>query len=1076
MIKKITLKLIPLFVLLIGINSFAQQKKSITGTVTDEEGIPLIGATILIQNTDYGVSTDENGSYTLNAKIGDVLIVSYIFHETAYVTIDNKSFYKTILKSEGEILDDLVVIAYGNATKESLTGAVASIDAKIIENRPVSNAVGALEGAAAGIQINNTSGQPGSEPDVRIRGFTTINGSNSPLYVVDGTPYPGNISDLNPADIESITVLKDASASTLYGARASNGVIMINTKKASKGSSFLNVTAKQGIYVRGMKDYDRIGPDDFMETMWTGYRNSMMSNKNYSFEEAADYVNKNLITNILGTNIYTVPEGESLFDNNGNLNPNATIMNGYRGDLDWYKDIERTGYRQDYVLNGRVANDKGGAYFSLGLLNDEGYIKKTDFKRLTARVNADYKANDWLKLGANLAGSHQESNLINGDADNNGSYTNPFMFARNIAPIYSVHKHDLTTGEFLYDEYGNKIFDNGANRKQYVDRHVTWENELNTLENIRTTVNGQFFADIKFLEDFTFTIKGDLSLRNNEERKYENAIIGDGAGNNGRSKRTTYRYKSYMGQQLLNWSKSFGEHYIEALAGHENYSETYNYMYGMKGKQNLEGMIDWVNFNETINLTDYDQNYRTEGYFTRFKYNYSNKYYAETSFRRDGSSKFHKDNRWGNFWSVGGGWIISNEDFFKIKDINLLKLRASYGEVGNDTGADRYAYQTLYTMKKNGGMGAFYKDQNGNKNLKWETSSSTDLGIETRIFNRANITIEYFNKESQNLLFDKKEALSEGSTNTEAAESILTVNMGKISNRGLELTFDVDIIKTTDLTWNVGFNATWMKNKIKRLPEENRENGYINGSKKYVEGKSIYEFYLYQHVGVDSQTGRSLYVFDNNSFSVNKAEEGKQTISDANKDIIEIDGNYYALNATYAKKEFSGSAIPDMYGSFSTALTYKNFTLSGLVTYSIGGKIYDYSYRSLMNAGDTPSALHKEVLNSYDMNNKSTERILYGANPSVDFFYSDENNLSLSNRFLKDASYLAIKNITLSYNMPQSLISKLGLTKFNINGSIENLATFTKLKGMNPQQAFNGTNYNAFVTPRTYTIGLSLGF
>ncbi|MHC5310054.1 SusC/RagA family TonB-linked outer membrane protein [Myroides sp. LJL116] len=1055
---------------------FAQQK-TITGTIVDEDGFPLIGASVLLQGTNFGTSADDNGVFTIDAAPGNVLVVSYVFYTTQNITIDQRSHYNIVLSSEDELLDDVVVVAYGTATKESITGAVASIGAKQIESRPVSNAVGALEGAAAGIQINNTSGQPGAEPEVRIRGFTSVNGKNDPLYVVDGSPYPGNISDLNPADIESMTVLKDASASTLYGNRASNGVIMITTKNASKGSGFLNVSVKQGIYNRGTREYDRLGADDFMKVMYQGYRNNMLTTKgldNWTLDQANQYANDNLISSILGVNIYNAPDNQ-LFDAYGNLLPGVTIKDGYT-DLDWYDPILRTGYRQDYVINGRVANEKGGAYFSTGFLDDQGYVKRTDFRRFTGRVNADYQAKDYLKVGGSMAGSHQESSMVNGTSENSGSYTNPFMFARNIAPIYSIYQHDANGG-FLLDEFGNRQFDSGqGGRKQYNDRHLIQENQLNQNKIIRTTLNGHFFADVTFLEDFTFTLKGDLNLSNQENARYESAVIGDGRGNGGRSKRENYRYKSYTAQQLLNWNKTFGGSKFDVLVGHENYSEEYTYLYGMKGRQNMEDIMDWINFNETINLYDYSKTYRTEGFLSRVKYDYNNTYFAEASFRRDGSSKFHKDHRWGNFWSVGGGWVISSEEFFKFDPMDYLKVRASYGEVGNDSGADWFAYQTLYAMSKNGGQGAFYKDQNGNETLQWETSSSFDFGIEARAFKRVNLVLEYFHKRSNNLLFDMNLPLSNGATSNKDGVSVLTMNLGSITNSGIELTVDVDLIDTHDWKWSVGANATWMKNKVDRLPEENRKNGIEDGTKLIIEGKSIYEFYLYQYVGVEGSTGRALYKFDSDKYYVkdSEAQEGKTKVTDQSI-ISEIDGEYYALNGTYGKKEFSGTAIPKMYGSFSSALSYKNFTLNALFTYSIGGKTYDSSYRSLMTAASTPGALHKDILGSYDMDNPIDQAIIYGGIPAVNFYDSDFNNLSNSTRFLKDGSYFVVKNIALNYTMPKELTNKMGVNSLVFNVGVENLATFTKLKGMNPQQSFKGTNSNAFAAPRTITIGLSLG-
>lgn len=1057
---------------------FAQAKKTITGSVKDTEGSPLIGATIVLEGTDFGTSADDHGIFTINASEGDVLVVSYVFYETQRIRLTSKTHYDIKLKEDGQVLDDVVVVAYGTATKESVTGAIAVVGSDDIAKRPATNALGALEGAAPGIRVNNASGQPGAEPSIRIRGFSSLR-DNAPLLVVDGVPFGGNISDINPNDIENMSVLKDASASTLYGNRASNGVVLITTKKASKGKGFFGVSMKQGLFTRGMKDYDRLGPDEFMETMWTGYRNSLISSK-VNYEQASLMANQKLVSDILWTNIYNLP-GDQLFVENGKLNPNAKILAGYSDDLDWYKPIERTGMYQDINMSGRVANDKGGAYFSGGFLNNEGYFKGSDFKRFTGRVNADYKVNNAIKVGANIAASHQISNGLSATTSDTGLFTNPFMYARNIAPIYPVHVHDQKTGEYLYDGDGNKMFDTGdSSRKQFNGRHVIWENELNSNESIRNTINGQFYADFKFLEDFTFTIKGDLSLRNSENRKYDNAIIGDGKGNSGRSRRDIYRYKTYSGQQLLNWNKSFADHSLEVLLGHENYNTDYSYLYGLKAGQTFPGIPEWVNFSDVTSLTDYTVKYRTEGYLSRVKYNYANKYFAEASFRRDGSSKFHKDSRWGNFWSVGGSWIVSAEEFFKVKQIDYLKLRASYGEVGNDGGADTYAYQSLYAIVKNAGKPAMYKNQNGNVDLQWETSSSVNVGLDGRLFNRANFTVEYFDKRSQNLLFDLSMPLSNGSTSTGSQTSSVTSNVGTISNNGLELSFDVDIIRNKDFKWNFGVNATWMKNKLVTLPAENREFGIPSAPFLRKEGKSIYEFWLPVFVGVDQLTGRSLYVVDNESFNVNGSAPGKEEIDAVN--LVTINGVTYTTNASaYGKREFAGNALPKMEGSFTTSFSYKNFSLSALFTYALGGKMVDYSYLGLMTVGSTPSAIHKDILGSWKeapegMTATSPDRIDPNGLPIVQFGTVGSQSNALSNRFIKSGDYLVVKNISLNYDMPKTVLTKMGISQMSLNLGVDNLATFTKLKGMSPQQSFGGYSQDAWVTARTFIFGVNLGF
>lgn len=1056
--------------------TFAQEK-NITGTVTESSGELLMGATIIVLGTSKGASTDFDGNFSINASEGDKLEFSYMGYATEVITVDSKDFYDVVLTPDANVLNEVLVVAYGTASKESITGSVSSINSDAITKRPISNAAGALEGSAAGIQVNNTSGQPGSEPNIIIRGFTSVNGSNAPLYVVDGVPYGGNISDISPADIESISVLKDASASTLYGNRASNGVIMITTK-SGKGEGSMNVSVSQGFFNRGIAEYDRIGPDDFMEVMWKGYRNSLLTdNPNMGMDEANAIASNSLIDDYLKLNIYNLADDE-LFTADGKLRSDARILDGYRNDLDWYDGIERTGYRQEYNVSARNSNDKGGIYYSVGYLDEKGYVNRAEFDRINGRINADYQAKDWLKYGANIAGSHQKSGTLSATTDNANSFVNPFMFSRNIAPIYPVHMHDKETGEYILDEDGNKMYDDGdRTRTQYVGRHTIWENELNRQRSYRNTLSGQVYADINFLEDFTLTLLGDLNVRNSENQSYNNAIIGDGAGNGGRASRAIYRYKNYTGQQLLNWNKSFGDHHVEVVAGHENFYDNYNYLYGYKTTETFAGKEDLINFTEITNLYDYGHTYATEGYFSRAKYNYNQKYFAEASFRRDGSSKFSKNKRWGNFWSIGGSWIISKEDFFNIDKIDNLKFRASYGEVGNDMGASRYAYHALYNIAQNANMAALYKSQNAADDLIWETSSSFGASLEGRAFDRLNFNIEYFNQYSQNLLFDINLPLSSGATSTGTAESTIAQNIGTISNSGLELSFDVDVLRGHDWYWNVGANATFMKNKITKLPEENRENGLISGNFKRVEGRSIYDFYTYQFVGVDQLTGDALYEVDSEVYNVNGSNPNGDAVPD--EFLTEINGVYYTTNTTYGRRDWSGSAIPDVFGSFSTELGWKNFTLSGIFTYSIGGKVYDYSYASLMSMSGTPGALHSDILNSWDgapegMTETSADRIDPKGTPVIDFTRSAYNNAT-SNRFLQDGSYLVVKNISLSYNLPQNLVERMNVSSMHFTASVENLVTFTKLKGMNPQQSFAGSSQNAFVTPRIFTVGINVG-
>lgn len=1057
---------------------FAQEKR-ITGKVTntaDGSGIPR--TSVVIQGTSAGTQTDANGNYSINVPAGKVLSFRSIGFAIKNVTVGASDIINVTLAVQRDDLNEVIVVAYGNAKKESLTGSVAAIKAKDIEKRPVSNALSVLEGSA-GIQVNNTTGTPGALPSIRIRGFSSVNGDNTPLYVIDGVPFSGNVTDINPADIESVSVLKDAAAGALYGNKASNGVIIMTTKRASKASDGnVNLVMNQGVYTRGIKEYKVLSANEFMETMWKGYRNNLMSTNptGYPTKEAAGAkATSSLISDYLYLNIYNKPD-DQLFDANGKLVGDARIKSGYANDLNWFDGVERTGFRQEYSLNGSASNKKSNLYYSAGYLDEDGYVINTGYKRFTGRINADIQAKDWFKYGFNLAGSHQNTSNISATSTSASSYANPFMYARGIAPIYPVHLHDKATGELVLDDAGKEQYDDGStSRNQFIGRHTTWENELNKDLVYRNTVNGQVFLDFKLPKDFTFTVKGDLNVRNSDTQTYDNAIIGDGAGNQGRASRTNYRYKNYTAQQMLNWGKSYGFHTVDALVGHENYYDNYNYLYGYKTTETFANATELVNFTNITDLTDYQVNYRSEGYFARARYNYDEKYFLDGSFRRDGSSKFYKDNRWGNFWSLGGSWLLSKEKFFTglSRYADYAKLRASYGQVGNDVSAATYAYMALYTIDQNNNLAALYKTQNEALDLQWETSSSISAALETRLFNRANFTVEYFDKRSQNLLFDVSLPLSAGGTSNTVAESVITKNLGTVSNKGFELSLDVDVIRKRDFKWNVGVNATFLKNKIVSLPEQNRANGIINGNYKYMEGHGIYDFWTYQYAGVDQMTGSALYLADNENF------DPKDVNGAHYKYLVNINGVDYTTYTTYAKRDWSGSAIPDVFGSFSTGLTYKDLTLSGIFTYSLGGKVYDDSYLDLMTMSGTVGQMHKDVLKSWDgvpsgITETSSNRIDPKGVPVMDFSKSNYSN-AMSTRFLQNGSYFVVKNIALAYQVPSSLLQKIDIRSARFTLSVENLVTLTKLQGMNPQQSFNGRSLNAFVTPRVISLGVNIG-
>ena len=546
-------------------------------------------------------------------------------------------------------------------------------------------------------------------------------------------------------------------------------------------------------------------------------------------------------------------------------------------------------------------------------------------------------------------------------------------------------------------------------------------------------------------------------------------------GNKGRASRNNYRYLNYTARQMLTWNNKFDKHTVDVMIGHENYNTESNYLYAYKTNEAFANATALDNFTTITSLTDYKDVYRTEAYITRARYNYADKYFLEGSFRSDASSKFY--DRWGNFFSVGGSWMISREPFFEfVSDkINFLKLRTSYGEVGSDAGVAYYAWMSLYDMNQNGNSAALFKTQYSNQKLNWENSASVGAALECRIFGKANFMVEYFDKQSHNLIFDVNLPLSAGATTSANPVSVVTRNIGSVSNKGWEFTFDVDLVRTNDFRFNLGANATFMKNKVVKLPEENKENGIINGTKKIMEGHGVYDFWLPQFVGVDQMTGNALYLPDTVAYSLNA------TAANAipSQYLVAVNDKTYTTYTTYAKRDWSGSAIPNVFGSVSSAFSYKNLTLAGLFTYAVGGKTYDNSYTALVSMSGTPSALHKDLLKAWDgvskdMTATAANRIDAKGIPVVDFFRSDKNNAT-SSQFLQNGSYLVVKNVNLSYKFSKEMLSRIDLKSLTIGVTAENLYTKTKLRGINPQQSFNGMNDNAFVTPRILSFMLNVG-
>lgn len=1037
------------------------QDKTVTGTVTSkDDGTPLPGVSVEVKGTKIATQTSSDGKYSINMPTGSTqLVFSYIGFLSKTVNISGKTA-NVSMDTDNKQLSEVVVVAYGTSKKQAITGSVATLSSAAIDDRVVTNITNVLQGVAPGIQVGGANGQPGATATVRIRGFGSISASNSPLYVVDGSVFDGSIGDINANDIESVSILKDASSSALYGARAANGVIMINTKKGKIGEPKMNVNVTQGFSARGIPEYDRVDAFEYYPAIWQAIRNSRIypSPSATSFTSstpaaAAAFATANTATQLV-YNPFNVASN-LILDANGKMNPNASLL---YDDFDWFSPLVRTGGRTNADLNYSGNTGKSDYFVSLGYLNDEAYLKKSDFKRFNARMNVNTQVKKWLKTGLNLAGNLTDQNLAqDASTDNAGSAINVFNFSRAMGPIYPVKAYSpaglpiLTpTGEQFYD-YG--LHPGAVNRPggALPGRHVIYETLLNDVLSTRVALNARTYAEIKFLKDFTFRPSVNIDLRQSNRSEFRSPIVGDGNSAGGLASRTNALTTSYTFNQLLTYDKSIGKHNINVLAGRENYDFRFRTNNASKISQVLSGNKEFANFVTPQTVGGFEDNYRIESYLSKASYNYDEKYFFDASLRRDATSRFSKDARYGTFFSVGGSWSINKEEFLKKATwIDDLRLKASYGEVGNDNilsdgNSQYYLYQAFYDLGfNNGAEPGILLSSAATPDLKWETIKTLNVGVAFSLF-KSRITGEFevFNRATTDLLFSVPQPLSNPVTT-------LRQNVGAMSNKGIELSLGGDVIRKKDFSWNLLTNSSIVKNEITKLPPG--QPNITSGTKRYEVGGDIYQFYLRQYAGVDPSDGSALFI-------------PTQT---ATTNLRTIDGNVYTTNFNNAEFAYMGSAIPDLFGAFTNTFNYKNLSLSVLVNYQIGGKFYDGEYASLMGTtANYGRALHKDALNAWTETNTSSPIPRLDITSST-FFTAQ------SSRWLVDASYMAISNINLAYRIPKKFVSKFDLSNVRVFASGENLALFTHRKGMNPTEAFTGVNSTTFTPARSIVFGLSV--
>ena len=1038
--------------LFLSVMSFAQTKV-VTGKVTDENGAPVSNVSVFVRNTNMGTTTKADGTYSITlTQAAKQISFSAVEYNTASLAVPANGVLNVKLTALDNKLSDVVVVAYGTTKKSNFTGSAATITAKEFQDRPLTSVANALIGAAPGIATTSSNGQPGSSPALRIRGFGSISASNDPLYIVDGVPYTSSISNINMDDVESLSVLKDAATTSLYGSRAANGVVMITTKKGKVGRNNVTFKFNSSINSRAIPDYNRVGAADYYPLMWEAYRNSLVYRTGGSTVAAASNIasglvaGQNGIVDLLGYNAFDVPKN-ALMNPDGTLNSSAKMI--YKEeDLNWFNPITRNGIRNDYSLNFSGGMDKTDYFVSFNYLKEDGYINRSNFERFSVRATVNSQLKSWLKSGVNV--NFTKSGGMFASTDGSNSIVNPFFFAARMGPIFPVYMYDpANPGKYLFDANGQRQYDYGNSTGftrpsgAYGGRHTIAENQFSDERFNRNVFNGRTYAEFKLYEGLKFTTNFAADIQNRMDLTYQNKIIGDGAPA-GRSTKQNQLLTNYTFNQLLSYNKKVSDHNFDVLLGHENYSNNEDLLYGTRQGQVVDGNLELVNFTTTTDLGSYQDNHTIESYFGNLKYDFNSKYFVTLGGRTDGNSRFGSAVRWGKFWSTSAAWVISKEKFMEnLKFVDFLKLRTSYGTTGNDAGISYYASQTLYNIGRNNGLnpGILQSTSLGNDSLTWEANGQFDIGVDFTLFNnRLSGSFEYFKRETNNLLFSVPLPVSSGFTS-------ISRNIGGMFNRGFELQLDLEVIKTTDFTWKVGVNATTFKNQITKMPQKE----IISGTKKLMVGKSINDYWLRQWYGVDPLDGAALF----------RADPALVTASTlritANRDSVTTDPNR-------AKYDYSGSAIPDVYGSINSSVRYKEYTLSVLANWQIGGLTYDDTYAAYMHSGTYGAALHTDMLRRWKNPGDITD-VPRMDNAQTSFFGAT------SSRFLTDASFLNIQNVTLSYD--HQFASKKPFNSARIYISGENLRMFTRRSGMNPAQAFSGVTSIAYIPAAVLNFGVN---
>ena len=1011
--------------------AFAQHKGvEISGTITSSaDKLPVVGATVHDKASGQFAISDEKGYYHLYvSEKSESLSVMCLGFKDRTVAISGQQV-NIALDPDVLSIDETMIIAYGQGKKSTFTGSASVVKSEELERIPTSNVSTALQGLSSGVQVINNSGQPGDGGTILIRGIGSMNASSSPLWVVDGVPYSGYVNALSPSDIESMTVLKDASATALYGSRAANGVIIVTTKQGRTEEGKVSFRSSIGFAKLAVNLPRMLNEQEFTEVTWQALYNADIL-AGLSASEAAANATANTAAELkLNPWNTSTPVGTD-----GKLVSSASLL--YSDD--WRAETLQSRPRQEYVIDFSGKKGTTSYYLSASYLDDKGIFTTQQFNRVSGRANVITKVKDWLEVGTNTSFSHSVTDAPAGDS--------VVWFLRTVPSVNPIYQYD-SNGNLVLDANGNKIYNYNNDAPGWIGWNVLADAAYNEYKSYNDTFGTRNYFEITFMPTLKFRSTVSLDYYLNSYDGYTSADYGYLAGI-GEVDKSYDRNVAITWTNVLNWNQSFDKHTVGVTLGEESFKRDVKGMSASRQDFPFGGLKELSSGATMTASTSYSDAYRLLSFFSRAEYDYDSKYYVSASLRTDGSSKFSPKSRWGTFWSIGASWRVSKEDFMSQYDwVNNLKLRASYGAVGNDNLSSWYCYQGLYgTGYNNFGKAGVMITRLANEGLKWETNLQATIGVDFALFNKLTGSFEWFNRKSKDLLFTMPMALSTGFSGIDR-------NIGDVRNSGVELQLDWIVMDRSDFKWNMAFNATHYRNKITSLPQEEMNAGYF----KWRVGESRYNYWGAKYAGINPENGMPQYW-----------KNVYETDADGNSVVVDRVLTESASDVTGDdQKEYLGDAIPKLFGSWTNTFQFKGFDFSFMWYYSLGGKMYDSDYSQLMVYRQGFS-YHPDVLNSWSQTNK---------NSSIPMFYKGMST-TFSDQYLYDNTYFRLRNVTLGYSLPKSLLDRVSIDQLRVYVQADNYLTLGKAakRGTDPEQDISGGTANRFPTTKSITFGVQVTF